>query len=155
MWIRDDDKKNKRKAPTPRTPKPAAKGTPKKKTTPHLVDEPSEDEVQPGGDKVIGGEVGSSQQQDITIDEIVNIMATQNVKNAEKTGDETVGETGGENVVETGGETRVEGMVRTYSSEIESDNFIVKKRKEKVSKKRKDSLDDDTPYVLTRAECKR
>ncbi|KAJ0786465.1 hypothetical protein HanOQP8_Chr02g0071571 [Helianthus annuus] len=96
-WFLKDAYKQKKK----RTPKATPKITPKKSTSkPHLVDEPSEDEVQPGGDNVEGGNVDSS-QQDITVEEIVNIIAADD---AEKAGDD-----------------QVEGVVRTDSSETESD----------------------------------
>ncbi|MFS7913332.1 hypothetical protein Hanom_Chr02g00140611 [Helianthus anomalus] len=82
-WFLKDAYKQKKK----RTPKAAPKRTPKKSTSkPHLVEEPSEDEVQPGGDNVEGGNVDSS-QQDIKVKEIVNIIAADDV---EKAGDDQV-----------------------------------------------------------------
>ncbi|MFS7913329.1 hypothetical protein Hanom_Chr02g00140571 [Helianthus anomalus] len=82
-WFLKDAYKQKKK----RTPKAAPKRTPKKSTSkPHLVDEPPEDDVQAGGDNVEGGNVDSS-QQDITVKEIVDIIAADDV---EKAGDDQV-----------------------------------------------------------------
>ncbi|MFS7967580.1 hypothetical protein Hanom_Chr09g00787391 [Helianthus anomalus] len=55
-WLKDDDKQKKKKIS-----KAATERTPKKTTTkPHLVDEPSDDDVPRGGENVEGGEAGSS-----------------------------------------------------------------------------------------------
>ncbi|KAF5813885.1 hypothetical protein HanRHA438_Chr03g0114941 [Helianthus annuus] len=126
-WFKAEDKKKKKKrtpthtTPKASTPKATPKRTLKKRSTLHLVDEP--DEVQPGNVNV-EGEVGSS-QQNITLEELENIIADQDAtkvtKNAEKAGGETVTEN-----VETDKETFEEGVVRTDSSETESDIDLTK-----------------------------
>ncbi|KAF5778937.1 hypothetical protein HanRHA438_Chr12g0564771 [Helianthus annuus] len=126
-WVKvDDKKKKKRRTPTQTTPKAstpkaAAKRIPKKKktpTTPHLVDEPSRDEAQHGGDNVVGGD------NEIFYKEIEQIIAdtdaAEKAQNAEKASGEAGGEKAGGENVETVDETLVEGVVRTDSSETES-----------------------------------
>ncbi|KAM0036259.1 hypothetical protein Hdeb2414_s0014g00424281 [Helianthus debilis subsp. tardiflorus] len=169
-WVKLDDKK-KKKTPTPRnpeapTPKPA-KRTPKKKktpTTPQLVDEPLDDEAQHVDDNVAGG------NNEIFSDEIENIIvaqdATKAAKNAEKVSGEAGGEKTGGEKVETFKETFEEGVVRTDSSETESDIDLMdiapttghndkRDRKAGPSRKRKNSDDEDTTYVPSPAEVEK
>ncbi|KAJ0942034.1 hypothetical protein HanPSC8_Chr03g0087121 [Helianthus annuus] len=162
FWLKAEDKKKKRdttpKASKPATPKPAPKRASKKKSPPHLVDEPA---IPPQNVTETGEEI-----LNMSFAEYEVLSATQVARDAKKA--KSAEQAGGENVKATTGgesvkETVVEGVVHTDSSETDTyinvtqialTTYVSGKFKIKgPSRKKKGSDEEDAPYVPTDAEA--
>ncbi|KAJ0922562.1 hypothetical protein HanPSC8_Chr05g0205301 [Helianthus annuus] len=161
FWLKAEDKKRKRdatpKASKPTTPKPTPKRASKKKSPPHLVDEPVIPPENVTGEDLLN----------MTFAEYEKLSAAQVAQDAAKAAQEDEkaknvdAATGGDSMKET----LVEGVVHTDSSETDTDidvtqmaptMYVSGKFKIKgPSRKKKGSDEEDAPYVPTAAEAKK
>ncbi|MFS7968439.1 hypothetical protein Hanom_Chr09g00797451 [Helianthus anomalus] len=142
-FIKDQEKKKKGKRGTPK------KATTKKPIQRQLINEPSEDEAQNVEENVETGAAGPSTTE--VAQEIDDIVGEN-----DQTGDENVG---GENI--EGTSENVNGAESYGSSDIDVTQIILtigdpmarwRKKKEKMSKKRKNSDDEDATYEPSNPE---